>query len=620
MGSTSGADLVVRVAGNIEGLQASMATAATSVKTFETDVKASTSTLTGMQNVARDLATDLAAMFTVRAAFNFVKDIIDGASALKDLSQQTHINVEELQLLAGGMSEFGVDADTLGKALYKLSRGIAGGDDSIAHGLHLMGMSMKDLDGLNGKELFLKIEGGLATLQGGLRDTAAADLFGGKLGAAMAGASEGIEGALETWQRLNHVASTESVDALDEFGEAITRANKNLTAIAANMIGPVAQGFNTINSAVDRGASKWSVFGAMMHDLWDSGWGKGDSAAHLATLLDHLNQKTDQNTKSTAGATSEHKKAVEALDAHGQAIAFMAALEADAAVKLDATQIKNLEHLKEIGALNAKNAEGIGVSAAQYAKYTASVEAATKAETARKALLKEVHDVEAMNNAFSLKGFEEINQVSATANAHRMAEMTAGYASIKSATLALADDVAKSTLTTTDYQIKKIWDVVASEKAAFVGSLEQRAQFNTAVEALANRQADVIIAAARRAEAAALTIAVGGGGGFNQGQIPNTGKLTGVTSSTSDYIPPYVPPTVYTQSLVGLPGFAEGGPVLRDGPIYAHAGETVVPKGGGGAGGGTTVIQLHLDGKVVAQVVHDHHTKAMKQSRQWPSA
>jgi hypothetical protein len=32
-----------------------------------------------------------------------------------------------------------------------------------------------------------------------------------------------------------------------------------------------------------------------------------------------------------------------------------------------------------------------------------------------------------------------------------------------------------------------------------------------------------------------------------------------------------------------LPGFASGGPVTRDGPIFAHAGEFVLPKGGSGA-------------------------------------
>ena len=44
-----------------------------------------------------------------------------------------------------------------------------------------------------------------------------------------------------------------------------------------------------------------------------------------------------------------------------------------------------------------------------------------------------------------------------------------------------------------------------------------------------------------------------------------------------------------TQTSPPLPRFAAGGPVLQDGPIYAHAGEYVVPKGGGGS---TTIINI----------------------------
>lgn len=338
----------------------------------------------GLTDTVKQLALGFAGMFTARAAFNFVKDTIEEASALKDLSQQTHINVEELQLMAGGMSEFGVDADTLGKGLYKLSRGIAGGDESVTHGLAMMGLSLKDVEGLNGQALFLKIENGLATLQGGLRDTAAADLFGGKLGAAMAGASEGIEGAMETWRRMNHVASAESVDAMDQFGESITRANKNVSAIAANMIGPLAQGFNVIFDAAARGASKWDI--AM--SLLPKGLGLvGTGADHLAQIIDDLNQQTDKNTASTGANTAGHQTGAAAIDQRSQAAKFMATLEANAAVTLSAAQITDLEHLKEIGQLNAKNAEGIGITTAQYNKYVASVEAAKKAA----ADLKEAH-------------------------------------------------------------------------------------------------------------------------------------------------------------------------------------------------------------------------------------
>lgn len=340
--------------------------------------KGASSHFDALKSVVSDVAASLAAMFTVRAVFNFAKDVIEQASALKDLSQQTHINVEDLQLLAGSMSEFGVDADTLGKGLFKLSRGIAGGDESVARALHMMGMSLKDVEGLNGKDLFLKIESGLATLQGGLRDTAAADLFGGKLGAAMAGASEGIGDTMTKWQALNHVASTESVDAMDTFGESIARANKNISSIAANMIGPLAQGFNVLNDAADKGASKWAIFWASTKDALAASTGLGTGTENLTRLLDDLNKKTEENTAKTKANTDGHTASTAAIDTRSQAVKFMAALEADASVALDAAQYKNLAHLKEIGALNAQNANAIGVTAAQYAKYVAMIEQAAK--------------------------------------------------------------------------------------------------------------------------------------------------------------------------------------------------------------------------------------------------
>jgi len=342
----------------------------------------------GLTETVKQLALSFAAMFTARAAFNFVKDTINEASALKDLGQQTHIGVEELQLMAGAMSEFGVSQEELGKGLYKLSRGIAGGDESVTHGLHLMGMSLKDVDGLEGKELFLKIEGGLAQLQGGLRDTTAAELFGGKLGAAMAGASEGIEGALEHWSRLNHVVSKESVDALDEFGESIERTKDSLSAIATNMIGPVAQGFNTLIGAAEQGASKFSIFWAMTKDYFDTQAMGSAQTGNLTKLLLDLNTATDKGTVATTGNTASHREAVVALDAHGQAAKFMAAIELDTAKPLLQWQLDYMNQLEAVGRLNAKNAEGIGVSAQQYAKYTDEVKKTAEAAKAYEEALK----------------------------------------------------------------------------------------------------------------------------------------------------------------------------------------------------------------------------------------
>lgn len=377
----------------------------------------------GLMDTVKSLAVGFAAMFTARAAFNFVKSTVEEASALQDLSNQTHTSVEDIQVMAGAMSEFGVDSETLAKGMYRLSRGIAGGDESVAAGLHLMGLSMKDVEGLNGKELFLKIEDGLATLQGGLRDTASADLFGGKLGEAMAGASEGIRGATEKWEKFNHVASAESVAAMDTFGESIVRANKNLSSIAANMIGPVAQGFNVVYDASER-AGKLATFWAMMKDgVGSSGplsaWIAGTN--NLATLLDHANVKAAENTKQTQANVEAHHAVTAAVDKRTQAEKFMAALEADAAAALTTAQIANLEHLKEIGALNAKNAAGIGVNAAQFELYKTSLEAAADA-------LRILRDVESEEDAATtqyyaarVKRLADLNKVATQGYAEQIA-------------------------------------------------------------------------------------------------------------------------------------------------------------------------------------------------------
>ena len=49
-----------------------------------------------------------------------------------------------------------------------------------------------------------------------------------------------------------------------------------------------------------------------------------------------------------------------------------------------------------------------------------------------------------------------------------------------------------------------------------------------------------------------------------------------------------------TQTSAALRSYDTGGPVLQDGPIYAHAGEYVVPKGGGGGG-----IVIHVHGNLL---------------------
>jgi hypothetical protein len=561
-----------------------------------------------LRDTVRGLATDFLAMFTARAAFSFVKDTIAEASALQDLSNKTHINVEELQLLASAMSEFGVDTEELGKGLFKLSQGIAVGDDSVVHGLALMGMSLKDVAGLNGQELFLKIEHGLSTLQGGLRDTAAAELFGEKLGGAMAGASDEIDTTVDKARALNTVMSTESVKAMDEFGESIERTNKSLSNMAANTIGPLSQGFNVLYDAGTKGATTWQIFKAV---LADTGAALMPSIAHteaLATLIDHLNKETEKNTAATGANANAHGEAAKALDAHGQAAKFMAALEMNSVAPLLDWQVAYMKHLEAIGQLTAINAQGVGVNAAQFERYKKSVDdAKASVEVWAKFHLETMQIASAAEQKFTelMKAHLQTRNQS----------VIDGFRAIRTAQQQLQDFEDQSWMETTDFQIKKIWQVADEQIRAFEGTEEQRAKFASTILQLASAQADALYEKdaefADKTKAKLEEVAAAAAAAFSPGATHPGGMLPSSASLTA---------AGFIASMGSTSGIAprdNGGPVKANESYYIGTGaqpEKFTPTQDGwmtpaGAQSGpiTLTTNLVVDGRLLASIVNTHN-------------
>lgn len=334
-----------------------------------------------------DVAAAFGLAWSVERSIEFFKTVAEEAHQLHVLSLQTQINVGDLQVLSAATKEYGVDGEQLGRALFQLSRRIAGGDESVATAYHLMGISLDDIRDKQGLELFLATERGLGTLHGTIRDTAAADLYGGRLGVSMGAFATGVDEAIGKARQLNTIASEESVKASAEYANAIDRATRSLHAWFMEVEGGAAQGFNTINDAATKGASTWDLFKAVFTDWTNSSLRVGAHADALATLLDHLAQQTEKGKDITLTSARAHETATTALDAHGQAARFMAALELDSAKPLLAWQTEYLEHLHSIGELTAQNAAGIGVSVNQLKLYEAQTRQNTEATKAWNALL-----------------------------------------------------------------------------------------------------------------------------------------------------------------------------------------------------------------------------------------
>jgi hypothetical protein len=332
-----------------------------------------------------DIGSKVIAAFAIERVVEFVLEVGKAQQQLQRLGKETQIDVEELQTLTAATASYGLTNEELGRSLFNLSQRISGGDASVARGLHQIGLSLDDVKNKHGKDLFLEVESGLAKLQGQLRDTASADIWGSKLGASLGGfAKEAVE-AVDKADKLNTKLSRESVAAMAEYADSIERAERNLGTLRDSMLGPLAQGINVINDANQKGIGFWRSIGLATKDALFYLPGLTSGGHSLADALDKVNRANVEGAASTKGATEQHKQSEVAITAETQAVRFLMALRRDAAKELTPLQRLALADLREMGALTSDNAAAIGVGVDQFKNYVEQVrqaDAATKVLTA----------------------------------------------------------------------------------------------------------------------------------------------------------------------------------------------------------------------------------------------
>jgi len=216
--------------------------------------------------------------------------------------------------------------------------------------------------------------------------------------------------------------------------------------------------------------------------------------------------------------------------------------------------------------------------------------------------------------------------------------VVAGVAANERAEQELIDFYAQKTLSSTDYQIMKIQEAARAQVAAFQGTIEQRELFNQRVMELANAQAEALKAKEREIVANAQQAALDAANAL-AAVIPDIGHGPDVPNGEGPapiVVPPIVlPPVIHQNGIVtnqntNLTARAGGGPVSAGAPylvgesgpeiIVPRQSGTVIPNSAIGGGGGTQVIQLVVDGRVLASVVNDVLTRQMRQGRQFPAA
>lgn len=322
----------------------------------------------------------IAGAFAVGKVVEFALNVGKAQQQLARLSAETQIGVEELQTLTIATRGYGLSNDELARALFNVSKGIAGGDESIARGLHKAGISLDEIRDKRGKELFLDIERGLSTLQGSLRDTAAADIFGSKLGAAMAGFAREADAAVAAAEKLNSKLSAEEVENLKRYADEVEKLQHQFTTLRDRV---VVGGIDTIHAL----GLKFREGSASVRDFFSAITG-GSGTANM----DKLRENTAALSADLAKAKAEQdrlnasqRESVSESSKEYQALQFLTALRTDSAKALESYQRRGLEDLRAMGQLNQQNAAAIGVSVDQFKKYTEEVriaEVQTKSLTA----------------------------------------------------------------------------------------------------------------------------------------------------------------------------------------------------------------------------------------------
>jgi hypothetical protein len=537
------------------------------------------------------------------ALVSFGRGILEDADALTKMHDKTDISVEGLQRMRVAGDDAGVSLESMSAAVNMLQKRLGEGDQSAAAAIRDLGINLDEFMKMDGADQFIVLSDAVRQIHDPLR--VAADLsalFGKSWAEQLPVLKRGFDDVKDAAVGM----SASTTKAFDDIGDAIGRASRKAKGDAAE------------------------AFAFMF-----LGWGKPARDAAL---------EAEDIAKAIAKMAAEAAKA-----APGFGALIPPGLPADlkgieAGFAADAQALKDFIELTKI--------------MGEIEKTTWSL-----AMDHQRQWREEIEKTKNERNRTVTEGLTQIQQAEA-ATADFIAKKSLDSANYQILKIWQRVDEEERSFKGSEQQRKQYNDAVealATEQAQAIRDTADAAAAATESAAMRSVQAnmqvvgswgEIVDAAARAAGVTVVGHRPGEPGSENK-SLPTGGGLGGTLATSGGGTDPRVVSLMsagYTMGeamamiggyagagVVGAPGRragqevafrANGGDVSAGSPYIVgergpelfvpQAAGSIVPNGA--AVGGTQVIQLVVDGRVLASIVNDHTTRQMKQARQFPAA
>lgn len=190
----------------------------------------------------------MGAVFAGRAILSGIKNTLDQADAVRDMSQQLGVTVEALQGLSAAANMSGLSTEDLSVSFRTMTRNLglfaATGKGRVKDVLREMGAGVDEIEGRSPDQLFWQFGKAIASIEDPVRRSAFAQRIFGESGAKMLtmfrGSAEEIDALRKSTQDLGVVFSSEFADQADAVNDQLLLAGLQFQRLKVSIVGSIA--------------------------------------------------------------------------------------------------------------------------------------------------------------------------------------------------------------------------------------------------------------------------------------------------------------------------------------------------------------------------------------------